>query len=221
MTRGILAHLAQKRHGGVQLGRVGAQQRLKHRRRIAGAGALFQQALGKAGHIVFAQGQIQRVIRKLCLHPHLAGQRATAGAAGHLREQGKQAFFCPKIRAIQPAIGIQRHHPRQAGEIMALGQHLRADQDIQLARAHLAVDLGPGVAPADGVAVDAGNARLRKLPAQGGFDALGALPQRFQVGVAAAGAGVRDGFVVTAVVTLQAVVVPVQHQPRRAMRAGR
>ena len=129
--------------------------------------------------------------------------------------KGKQAFP-PSNRAIQPAIGVQRHHPRQTGEIMALGQHLRADQDIQLARAHLAVDLGPGVAPADGVAVDAGNARSETAGARR-LRCAGCLAPAVS-GRGCCSWGRRDGFVVVAVVTLVAAVVPVQHQPRRAMR---
>ena len=125
MTRGILAHLAQNAMAVSSSARRRATapetpQADSRRWRVLPAGA--GQSRPHRAHA----GPDTAGDQKPRLHPHLAGQRATAGAAGHLR-QGKQAFFARKS-ALQPAIGIQRHHPRQTGKIMALGQHLRADR---------------------------------------------------------------------------------------------
>ena len=42
----------------------------------------------------------------------------------------EQAFAGAKVGAEQGRIHIQRRHQREAFEIVALGKHLRADQDV-------------------------------------------------------------------------------------------
>ena len=84
------------------------------------------------------------VARVKALHPHLALRslgghvgRVAPGPARRLHEQGQQALGRPKIAGEQGAVGLHRRHQGDAPKVVALGDHLRAHQHIDLARVHL------------------------------------------------------------------------------------
>ena len=69
------------------------------------------------------------------LDQHPPALVAAARAAGNLRHQLKRAFRRPEIREVQRRVGIDHADQRDVGKIQTLGDHLRAQQDLDLARA--------------------------------------------------------------------------------------
>ena len=72
---------------------------------------------------------------------------------------------------------------------MPLGDHLRADQHVELARVHLLQGLLRAVRPPCAVAVQTADARRGPSLAQRLLDPLRTVPDRLQILVAAGGAG--------------------------------
>ena len=99
-----------------------------------------------------------------------------AGAASHLHELREQAFGRAEIMREQHGIGVEHTHQPQAREVVALGHHLRAHQDVDLARVHRREQRFGAAFPARAVGVDAQDARLGKQLGQMLLDALGAAP---------------------------------------------
>ena len=92
----------------------------------------------------------QRVIREVGLdqyHPWFLG---ASGASGHLHQLRKQTFRRPEIRAEQGTIRVDHPDQRQVGEVVPLGDHLGADEDV---------DLAPRDARQDGLGLGAGGDR--------------------------------------------------------------
>ena len=112
------------------------------------------------------------------LDQHLAGAAAAAGAAGDLHDGLREPLGGAKVGAEQSLVRIEHHDQRHVLEVMALGDHLRADQDAR----RTAVDAVHGrvhVRPAaHDVAVHAHQRRLREQFAQRLLDPLGALADR-------------------------------------------
>ena len=129
--------------------------------------------------IVLPRGELNRVVlRIICLHEHFAGKFAAPGAARHLRQQLKRALGGAKIRQAEREIGGDHADERDALKIVALRDHLRADQDVDLARRKRAQHLLVGALGAHGVAVQARDARFGKLLAQFFFERSAPAPKK-------------------------------------------
>jgi hypothetical protein len=68
------------------------------------------------------------------LDQHPAASVASAGAAGNLRHQLKGPFGGPEIREVQRRIRVDHADQRHVGKIESFGDHLRAEQDADVAR---------------------------------------------------------------------------------------
>ena len=183
----------QELDGRGQLGRLGAQQGLEQIRRQRRLRPLFQQGRGEMVVIVVDDGVIQRMARVARLDQHLTDAaafrlRGPPGPARHLHELGEQPFAGPVILRKQGRVRIQNADQRQLFEIVALGHHLRADQDIHFAAVHAVERFLRAALLARGIGIDAQNPRLGKQLLQALFQALRAASQRLQVDVAARGA---------------------------------
>ena len=86
----------------------------------------------------------------------LAG--VAAGAACGLHEQGKQPLGRTEVTRKQRRVGVDRRHQRDAPEVVPFGNHLRADQDVHLARVDRGQLAFQCTLQAGGVGVDAGDA---------------------------------------------------------------
>ena len=153
------------------------------------------------------------------LHQHLARPLAAPGAARDLRERRVQPLGGAVVGGDQRAVGVQHADQREQREVVALGEQLRADQDVGLAARDALQRARELAAAARAVAVDAHDARLREARGERFLDALRAAAHRLQVEVAAGRAGARDGAFRAAVVAAQPAVGLVQHHARRAARA--
>jgi hypothetical protein len=70
------------------------------------------------------------VIRIDGLHQDDARRLAASGASGGLRQQLKGALGRAKIRQPQADIGVHDADQRHVRNVVALGDHLRADQNV-------------------------------------------------------------------------------------------
>ena len=102
---------------------------------------------------------------------------------------------------------------------MPLGDHLGADQDVDLAGREARQHRGDGAAPPDGVAVDAGDARLREQRRNFRLDPLGAEADLLEDTPGAVRAGRRQPDRVVAVVAAGALRRAVDGQRHAAVRA--
>ena len=135
------------------------------------------------------------------LHDHLPGQLAASGAAGNLREQLEDALGSAKIRQPQRVIAAHHAHQRHAVHIVALGDHLRAHQQVDLARVQAHQQPLHVAAAANGVAIHAPDARAGENLLQTLLALLRSRAQKIQIFAVAVGAAPWHRLFVTAVVT--------------------
>ena len=125
------------------------------------------------------------MVGKVGLHDDLAGQSRAAGASCDLQHERRQAFRGAEVGAVERVVGAEDADQREPRKIVALGEHLRAHEDVDLLRFDLVAHDGECVLRARRVAVDACDARLRKSLDERTLEPLRAEPQRHQVDVAA------------------------------------
>ena len=107
------------------------------------------------------------VIHEVC---NAAGD--AAGAPGHLRQQLERAFAGAKVRHVQRQIGVNDADERDVGKMQALGDHLRADKNINLTGAKIAKHFAVIVFAFHDVRVHAFDASVGKKFSQDVFDFL-------------------------------------------------
>ena len=91
-----------------------------------------------------------------------AGLVAAAGAAGDLADLLEAALGRAQIAARQAEIGVDHADQGEVGEMIALGDELGADDDVDLARLHPGDELGRLGRRPDRVGGDDRGARLGK-----------------------------------------------------------
>ena len=147
--------------------------------------------VGEAGVVVTRERGEHRVLRKARLHDHLALDPAAPGPPGHLRQQREHALGRAEVGAGQAAVGVEHDHQCEALEVVPLGDHLGADQEVDLAgvgRVDAARTARRRRATSRSSATDA---RGREQLSQSLFEALRAAAQRREVDVTAFGTTAR------------------------------
>src|SRR5664280_2774974 len=145
------------------------------------------------------------VVGKKCLQHDFAGSVASPGASRNLGEQLEGALGGTEVRKTERGIGADDPHQRDVGDVVALGDHLRAHQQIDFARVQRVQHALEIVAAMDRIAIEPGNARLRKHAVQDVLQLLRSGPQILHTFAAALGAGPERRARVAAVVAHQAV----------------
>ena len=203
----------------------GAQQREVAEWRQPGGAALREecgaQALAASRIAMFQQTAQHGVLRFVSLQNHFAGFFGTARTARHLRDQLAHAFQRAKIGAIERRIDIQDADQRQPGEVVALGQHLRADHDVNRAAADVAEQTLQFAAFAHAVGIKALDAMLGEGRAQPILHPFGSLAGRHQRFGATGPALRRHRLLRAAVMADQPAARAVQREPRVAVFARR
>ena len=119
------------------------------------------------GLVILASGELNRVVlRVVGFDENFAGEIAASRAARHLREQLKRFFGGAKIGAAQREIGGDDANQRDALKVVALRDHLRADEDVCFARRECAEDFLVFLLGAHGVAIETRDARAFELLVQ-------------------------------------------------------
>ena len=106
---------------------------------------------------------------------------AAAGPAGHLRQQLEGALRGAEVRQAEPDVGADDADQRDARKVVSLGDHLRADEHVELPRGEPREQRRDRAAPADGVAIDAADARRGEERAHLRLDPLGAEAELLEV----------------------------------------
>ena len=75
------------------------------------------------------------MLRRIRLHDGTRPGRAPPRAPRHLGEQLEGTLARAEIGQVEAGVGVDHARPASPGEIEALGHHLRADEDVGLARA--------------------------------------------------------------------------------------
>ncbi len=158
---------------------------------------------------------------KVGLHDDLAWQTGASRAAGDLHQQRREALRGAEVRAVQRVVGAQHAHQRQPRKVVALREHLRADEDVELVRGHPLAHVGERVPRPRAVAVDACDARPGKRGRQRALEPLRAEAERHQVDVAALGTRTRHALRMSAVMAAQERRVAMRGEARAAARARR
>ena len=114
----------------------------------------------------------RRVKRRERLHVHLALDVAAPGPAGHLREQLKCPLTSAKVRDVQAQVGVNDPDQRHVREVQPLGDHLRAQQNIDFAGAKIAEDAPVILLALERVGVHPLDLGHREALGQGGLNLL-------------------------------------------------
>ena len=154
------------------------------------------------------------------LDQHAARLVAAPGAPGDLLDLLEAALGGAQVAALKAEVGIDHPDQGQVGEVIALGDQLGADDDVDLARLHRRDELGGARRRPDGVAGDDRGARFGEQRRDLVGDALDAGAAGDQaVLLAAFGAGLGRRHDVAAMVAGEAVHQPVLDHPRGAIGA--
>ena len=221
---------AQKAQGHLLGARLGPHQRLKAEGWHGRLRPLTQLLFSESRVVVLLECFEQRVFGVSGLQPHFAataGLCIAPGPASGLHQQAKQTFGCPEVARKQRTVRVDGRHQGNASEIMALGDHLGADQHIYCAVVHLGQLRRQCAFKPGGVGVNPGNPHgfalwmqfrlcarsphVREQLAQVLFKPFGTAAQRGDIGVAAGRTGARHPLGKAAVVAAQRTVDLVEH----------
>ena len=114
--------------------RLGNEQRHVRRRRQLRGVALAAGARRRSGRSRAspARGRPDGPGKSVCTIT-VTGELGAAGAAGDLHQQRGEPLGGAEIGAVERVVGAEHAHQRQPRKIVALGEHLRADEDVELA----------------------------------------------------------------------------------------
>ena len=96
--------------------------------------ALGERERCERGVVAVEQALEQRMLGIVRLNDDLTGAIGAPRAACDLQDRLREPLVAPRIRAEQPLVRVQHPDERDAREVVALRQHLRADQDLDVAR---------------------------------------------------------------------------------------
>ena len=154
------------------------------------------------------------------LHEHAPAVLAAPGAAGHLRHQLKRALGGAEVGQVQGRVGIDHAHQRDTRKIEPLGDHLRAQQDIDLAVAKRRQGLLVAAGSLHRVGVHAQHAGIGKAGAHFGLQLLRPHAAVANAAEIAFGACHRGRDFVVAIVAQRHVALAMVRQREIAMRAA-
>lgn len=154
------------------------------------------------------------------LDDDFSGQVAATGATGDLSEQLKDAFAGPEVGHMESDVGIEDAHQGDVGKMQAFGNHLSADEEVDLLRLKGVKQITQGIFFAHGVGIDAGDAGSGKHFAEDVFDFLRAESLQDNGGIRTLRAFARDDGLMAANMADEAVVGAVIGEGQRTMRAG-
>ncbi len=126
----IARTLFKQRVRGLALGRVGAPRSEVRIRRPAGLPPLRELERRERRVVVCEQAAQAADARDSGLDHDLARPVGAPRAAGHLQDRLREPLVAARVRAEQSLIRVQHADERHAREVVALREHLRADQDV-------------------------------------------------------------------------------------------
>ena len=175
--------------------------------------------LGIAVEVMLAGVLDGRRVGREGLHDHLALQITATGAAGDLGDELERALAGAEVRDVQAEVGVEDADEGDIGEMKALGDHLGADEDVDLVRLEGSEGVTQRVFTAHRIRVDAGEFCFRENLCQDFLHFLRAVSLEENSGVTALGAFFRDDGLVAADMADEALVGPVVGERDGTVRA--
>ncbi len=133
--------------------------------RIAQRGPAAQLAFQERGRVVPGRERDRRRLGRQRLHEDATASRSAPGTPRELRHEREGALLCPEVGEAQRLVGVDDDAELDVREVVALGDHLRAEQD-------------PAIGALEGGQHDRRIARIavqaEDRPGQLGLEALGA-----------------------------------------------
>lgn len=114
------------------------------------------------------------VPRNAGLDKYPAALHAAPRATGHLTQQLEASLGSPKVGKVYSDIGVDHANQRHVGEVEAFGDHLRAQQNVDITAANSVEYLGVGPLAARRVDIHTGDSRTGKSIGQQSLHLLGA-----------------------------------------------
>ncbi len=145
----------------------------------------------------------QRVLRLEGLDHHAPGPLAAPGATRDLRQQLERPLGRAEVGQPQRLVRRQHADERDPREVVPLGDHLRADEHVDLSTIELAQQLLVGRLPTQRVPIHPGNPGVGHGTSDQRLDLLRALARQLELVPVTFGAAVRIGDLERAVVTAQ------------------
>ena len=173
----------------------------------------------EAGHVV-ALGELEgHRVRLERLHDH-EPRRIAAAAAGELGDELERPLLGPEVGDREAGVGIDDRREVDAGKVVALRDHLRADQHRAVHAAEALERLAQRAGPRRRVGVEPDPLELGHVPLELLLEPLGARADVRELDGAAARAGRRDGLAIAAVVAVEAAVAVQRQGDVAARRSG-
>src|SRR5687768_1620011 len=170
--------------------------------------------------VVVRYGVADRVVGwNAGLDQHAPSLHSPARASGDLTQQLKAALRRPEIRKVDPDIGVYHPNERDIRKVEAFRDHLRSEQNVDLAAGDAIENPGVRPFPARGVEVHSRDSRRGKSLAQKPLDLLRSKSTLLEIASAAPWAIRSWIFLVQAVMADQSLRIPVMGERDAAMRA--
>ena len=144
--------------------------------------------------------------------------RVPPASPGELGDELERPLLGPEVGQRESSVGIDDGGELDAGEVVALGDHLRADEHRPVGSSEPRQRVAEGPRPLRCVSVQPDPLQLRHAAGELAFESLGARADADELGRPARRARRERGLVAAAVVAAQALV-PVQGQGDIAQRA--
>ena len=141
--------------------RVDPDERAARERRVAELAPIGELPLEEGVDVVACRQRDRRVLGVPGLHEDPPGHVAAAGAPRDLDEELEGALARPEVGDAERRVGVDDADERHVRQVVPLGDHLRPDEDVDLARAHPRQDRLDAAA-AGHVAVEPRDARHRE-----------------------------------------------------------
>ena len=86
------------------------------------------------GFVVLCADELEQGVRGVgCLDEDVAFLVAAPGASCHLHEHVEGTLVGAEVGEVEEAVGVDDSHHADVGEVEALADHLRTDEDVGLA----------------------------------------------------------------------------------------
>ena len=173
---------------------------------LSGGLALGQLEFSKTAEIVPGHVIESIIVDRIGLDQNPPRPVAPTSPASNLAEQGEHPFGTAKVRQVECRVGIQNPDQCDRREIMPLGDHLRADQHVDLPGRHLVDQSMVCSLARSGVTVHTRHPGVGKTLPDFFFEAFCSHPLRQKAGTAAAITAVRWRLAKVAVMTAQGML---------------